>query len=289
MRTVFGGLFDEEKEITVAGGGDDGEVVEQQQDGAQDGAEHDGEEGGDEGDEKKVVKKTTAKPRLTEEQIIELAAKAAGAAGGRRERVEEEPRMTQEEIDKLLNPVKITKEDMAEILGIEDPNTISDKRLAKYQAILQATVKNANSVTNVMLETRMRKLMEQAAPMEGFYRQQAAKQQEDAFYTRHENLKKYPRLVKAAASQVVATKDMTVEQAMDAVADMTRSMLKDAGIDPDAETEEGGEGGESGSTAKHGADGVRPVPKMTSLQKSGRGGGPTKTGGGNNPDADIYK
>lgn len=234
---------------------------------------------------KTVVKPKVEKQELTDERIAEIAARVSAKSNQRQEQ-REEPRLTQEEVDKLLNPVRVSREDMAEIMGIEDPVTISDKRLQKFQAMLSATVKNAASIGNVALEARMRKVMEQAGPMQEYYQQAQAKAQTDAFYERHENLKKYGRIVKAAASQVTATKDMTVDQAMDAVAAMAKDMLKDAGIDPDAEVE--GDENESGVTDKHSAGGTKPVPKMASLQKSGRSGAPTKTGGGNNPDADIY-
>lgn len=238
-----------------------------------------------------VVEKAAPVPKqveLTDERIAEISARvlaknnAATAGSGKVE--EQEQQLTPEEIEKLLNPVKVSREDMAELFGIEDPATISDKRLQKFQALLQATVKNSNSVSNVMIEARMRKLMEQAAPMEQFYRQQEAERQKATFYSRHENLKQYGRLVQAAAAQVQATPGMTAEQAMDAIATAAKAMLKEAGIDPDA----AGDNSSSGSDTTHGADSSKGVPKMASLQKSGRGTGPAKNGASNNPDADIY-
>lgn len=198
---------------------------------------------------------------------------------------QKDPELTQEQLDKLLNPVRVSREDMAEIFGIEDPATISDKRLQKMQALLNATVKNSTSMAHLMQEQRMRKLMEDAGPMQSFYQEQQAQAQKTNFFKAHPKLEKFPKFVAFAASQVQARNadgsEKTVKTVIDEVASFVKDLLKESNIDLDADDN-------SDATVTTQATGGSKVPTMASMQTPGRSGGGTKKGGSNNPDADIY-
>lgn len=224
---------------------------------------------------------------LTAEQIAEVTDRVVARRMEAARPREKAPEMTQAQIDQLLNPVRVSREDMAEIFGLEDATTISDKRLAKMQALLNATVKNSTSMAHVMQENRMRKLMEEAGPMQEFYQTQQAEQQKKQFFTAHPKLEKFPRIVQFAASQVNPKNpdgsSKTVKQAIDDIARIAKEHLKESNIDLDAVDPD-----DTGETTQV-TGGGKTVPKMASMQSSGRSGAGPAKGGSNNPDADIYK
>lgn len=240
-----------------------------------------------------AVKPAAAPTQRTDEEMAALADRIVERRMRASQPKPKEPEMTQEQLEKLLNPVRVTREDMAELFGIEDPTTISDKRLAKLQTLLGATVKNSTSLTNVMLEQRMRNLMNEAAPMQKFYQEQAEVQQRKMFFDAHPKLEKFPKFVQFAATQVSPTKadgtEKSVAEAMTDIAAIVKDMLKETGVDIDAaELDEDGQPISQPAVANL-RTGASSVPKMASLQSSGRGAAGGKPAGkSNNPDADIY-
>lgn len=210
-------------------------------------------------------------------------ARASGKQGG-----EGKPQLTPEQIKKLLNPVEITPE-VLKGLGIAEP---TEDQIKAYQAFTGMITKHMISVMNLREENLMRKITEYATPMERFYQEQAAQRERDSFYKEFPKLQKFDKFVKFAATQVKPTdergREKSLAQVRKEVANYTKNLLKDAGVDLDASGDE--EDNDNGSNTTHGAPGSRGsgVPRMSSMQTGGRSGGTNKGGGGNNPDADIY-
>jgi hypothetical protein len=198
------------------------------------------------------------------------------------------PQLTPEQIKKLLNPIEITPE-VLKGLGIAEP---TEEQVKAYQAFTGMITKHMVSVMNLREENLMRKITEYATPMERFYQEQAAQRERDSFYKEFPKLQKFDKFVKFAATQVKPTdergREKTLAQVRKEVANYTKNLLKDAGVDLDASGDE--EDNDNGSNTTHGAPESRGsgVPRMSSMQTGGRSGGTNKGGGGNNPDADIY-
>lgn len=223
------------------------------------------------------------KKPLTLDDIAELNAKLAAKLAQQSQPKPEPKQLSQEEIDKILNPVKIDAE-FLKGLGIAEP---TEQHLKAYQQFANMMTKHHSSLTQLMLENRMRELTSQAEPMYAFYQQQQAERQKQAFFTRHPTLNKFGKFVQFAASQVQPTKadgtEKSMEEAMDEIAENAKSLLKESGVDVDALGSE-----EDGESTTLGAPKQTTVPRMASLQAGGRSGSPSVKGGGNNPDADIY-
>jgi len=216
----------------------------------------------------------------TAEKIAEIAAQTAARVNGANVRQQQQQKqLSQEEVDKLLNPVRVTAETMAE-MGIENA---TPKQIAAYQKLMNAAVKNATSVMSMQLEQRMRSIQEYAAPMERFYQEQAAARYKQDFFAEHKELAKYEKFVAAAAAQVSPTNadgsPKEVKAVMKEVADYVKDMLKTAGVNLS---------GEQQQQTTHSAGGGGEVPRMASLQQSGRSQAGAPRGGSNNPDASIY-
>jgi len=225
---------------------------------------------------------------LTEEKIAELSARVTDRMLQQRQRAEQsqrEQRMTPEQIEKLLNPVKITKEFLI-AHGITDP---TDQQVKMYQSMSDMQTKHHMSLMQVQLEALQRRMLSQAEPMFEFYQRQEAERNKADFFKDFPNLKKFSKFVQFAASTVQAVDANGNEKSLKTVkaeiASATKALLKESGVDLDAqETEEG----EETATTLSAGGGAREVPRMTRMSSSGRSGAPSAKGGSNNPDADIY-
>jgi len=248
-----------------------------------------GDEGG-EGEGETTQQRQTRQPaaELTEEKIAELSARVTDRMLQQRQRQEQsqrEQRMTPEQIEKLLNPVKITKEFLI-AHGIAEP---TDQQVKMYQAMSDMQTKHHMSLMQVQLEALQRRMLSQAEPMFDFYQRQEAERNKEDFFKDFPKLRKFSKFVQFAASTVQATdangNEKSLKTVKNDIANATKALLKESGVDLDAlETEEG----EETATTLSAGGNSRDVPRMTRMSSSGRSGAPSAKGGSNNPDADIY-
>lgn len=191
---------------------------------------------------------------------------------------QQQPKLSAEEIDRLLNPVRVDANTL-KAFGINDA---TPEQIAGAQAFANSIVKNATSIANLVIEQRMRQTLTPYEPMVQFIQQQQTKQHIDAFYSRHTGLQKYEKLVQVAAKQVSPVKqdgsEKTPIEVFDEVADVVKSILQQSGITIE----------NSGQATQRAASSGRSVPRMAALQGAGRSAGGSSSGGANNPDADIY-
>lgn len=261
---------------------------EQVQQGAQDaGEQHERSEGSSEQSEGQGEQKQQQQaPKQSSEELMAAALDKLAARLTPKQEQQQAPQrqMTQEEINKLLNPVVITA-DMLKGLGIAEP---SEEHVKAYQTLVGMITKHHNSLASLREEALMRKIGDYAAPMERFYQEQAATQQKQQFYKEFPKLEKFDKFVKFAASQVNPRSESgemkTVQQVKKEISEMTKSLLKEVGIDSDADTGENGGDANLGAPVQNG----NTVPRMASLSTGGRSGGQQQKGAANNPDADIY-
>jgi len=272
--------------------GDPGEVDNNKQpldrapEGGSNDGTNDGATGGNEGAE--TVQRTPRAPavELTEEKIAELSARVTDrmlSQRAQREQSQRESRMTPEQIEKLLNPVKITKEFLI-AHGIAEP---TDQQVKMYQSMSDMQTKHHMSLMQVQLEALQRRMLAQAEPMFDYYQRQEAERNKEDFFKDYPKLRKFSKFVQFAASTVQATDANGNEKSLKAVkadiANATKALLKESGVDLDTLVLE-----EEETAATLGAETGNRVPQMTRMQGSGRSGAPSAKGGSNNPDADIY-
>jgi len=227
---------------------------------------------GEEGDKgKKPAKAEPAVLKIDPESLKQLRDSVTPA--GKQEAGEQ---LTPQQLRALLNPVEVT-EDTLKSLGFEAP---TPEQVKGFQQFSNAIVKNAYSLTKVMLQKKEEELMGLIQPLLGGYQQAQQSQQKQAFFTKYPSLTKYERLVKAAAQDVSATNadgsPKSQDQIFKEVAAATVATMRDLGIS-------------FKPNANPGAGGRSLVPPPNKQSPSGRSGGVGKAGGKtNDADGDIY-
>lgn len=219
-----------------------------------------------------------AKPAepLSDERIAEITARVLKAQQPK----QEEPQLSAEQIEKLINPVKVTKEDVAELTG-QDPATVTDKQVAFLQRFANATAKNATSLSALVLEQRSRALESKYEPVRSYYEQQQARAQVDAYHAQYPHLKQYEKISQSVARTVSPTKVdgsfKTPQEIFKEVSDGVVATLKASGINITA------------SQARTSASASSAVPTMAQRQQPGRSAAGQSKGKPNDPDNDIYE
>lgn len=219
------------------------------------------------------------KQELTEERIAEIAAKVTSAS--RRAEPKEEKQLSPAELKQLLNPVEVTKETL-QMFGIAEP---TDQQVKAYQMFADMISKHNSSMLNLALEHRSRQFEGVLKPLNEYVTKAQQERYMNGFYEANPALKKFEKLVRVAASRVSPTRadggELSMDEAYKAVADETKTLLKEFNIDVDSA---GGDETEANLSA-----GGSAVPKMASLAGAGRSlGGSGSKGKTNNPDASIY-
>lgn len=229
-------------------------------------------------DEVPAQEQEVAKPAepLSDERIAEITARVLKAQQPK----QEEPQFSAEQIEKIVNPVKVTKEDVAELTG-QDPSTITDKQVAFLQRFANATAKNATSLSALILEQRSRALESKYEPVRNYYEQQQARAQVEAYHTQYPHLKQYEKISQSVARTVSPTKVdgsfKTAQEIFKEVSDGVLETLKASGINITA------------SQARTSASAASAVPVMAQRQQPGRSAAGQSKGKPNDPDNDIYE
>lgn len=227
---------------------------------------------------------TQKKDDVLSPQTLKLDAETIAAL--RREvapvkKTQQEETLTPEQIKTLLNPVDL-KDPVIQKLFLVDATP--EEKAAALQAYTAAVVRNATSVSRLMLERKEREFAAQMSPLVKARQEAEMAQNKNDFYESNKDLLKFEKIVKMAATDVQPNKadgsPKTKAEIFKEVSDLTRATLKDLGIPLSA-------------PANLGSDrrGVTTVPKANVLSSTGRSGGDTSRGKStaNDPDADIYK
>mgnify|MGYP001120853490 CR=1 FL=1 len=191
-------------------------------------------------------------------------------------------KMTQEEIDAILKPVRVTEESL-KALGFEEP---TKEQIAGMQALLDAAVTHATNINRVYTEYKLRNLTEALTPIQQAYIEQQREATFNRFFSEYEALRPYKGLVEATAAQLLQAQPelskLSEKEVFKVVASQTAQILSQGGLKIDLSKK---------AQATHSAGGTqRAVPKMQSLSPSGRSpGNPGGTRIVENADADIYR
>ncbi len=258
--------------------GDEGEQSEGSEgsEGAAEGQKDGGEAEGTEGAAAPVKDRI-----LTAEEIRSIAAEEREEFLRQQEANKPAPQLTAEEIKKLLNPVEVSAEEVADLLGIP-VEEVTEKKIKALESILNKPVRNATSLANLMNEQKLRKLEQTFAPMQAQHAEAQIKETRNAFHTRHPAMKKYDELVAVATQQVSPIKangkQKSRDEIFDDVAAHVSNILVKSGVKIEAKP-----------TVNQVPAKGNAVPKMAARQQPGRSVGSQSKGKQNNPDDDIYE
>lgn len=258
-----------------------------------DGGEGQAGQGGEGGDQQP---KKVQREELTAEKIAELTAKVTSQMIQKQTQQQRQApkQLTQEEIDKMLNPVRITKDFLSKhgLIAEGDNEEAIKRKIAYHQELADMQTKHHTSLLQVALEHQRRQLESQATPMFEYYQRTQQERDKAEFFKEFPKLAKFGKIVQFAASTISPTNadgtEKTVAQAKKEIAQAAKDLLKESGVDIDqlGSDEDDGDGADTTHSA---APSKRSnVPQMSRMQGSGRSGGPQAKGASNNPDADIY-
>jgi hypothetical protein len=214
---------------------------------------------------------------LTAEEIRSIAAQEREEFIRQQESNRPPPPLTPAEIKQLLNPIEVTKEEVAAAFGIADP---SPEQLKAIESMLAKAVKNSTALNNLMLEKRSREMQAQVEPLRQQHMQAESQRVLGEFHARHPALKNYQELVKVVSHQISPVKPdgraKTNVELFDEVAGGVKSILAKSGISLST----------SPSANPVSAGGV---PRIAARQQPGRSVASQAKGKANNPDDDIYE
>jgi hypothetical protein len=216
-------------------------------------------------------------------QVLKLDAETIAAIRGPqvqpRQEQEEAPLST-EQLKQMLNPVDVTP-DLVAAIRDENPE-VAQKAL---QAFANAVVKNAYSISKLLMQKKEREFSAMVTPLQERHQQAQVAEVRQSFYSKFANLQKYDKIVRVAAREVSPVdangNEKTQEQIFKEVAGSTIATLKSLGIDitkpnanPSADDGENGNG----------------VPKPNKFSSSGRSGGDDRNQKQKDDEqADIYR
>lgn len=185
--------------------------------------------------------------------------------------------LTPQQLREKLNPVEVSA-DTLRSFGFENA---SEEQVAGFQAFANATVKNAVSISRIMIEQARRDVEGSLGPIFAEREQTQLSNAKQTFYDSNKDLAKYEKIVQVAAADVSPRRQdgsfKTDKELMAEVANLARDTLKGYGI-------------QLSSPANPGASGGRLVPQPNKLSPNGRSGGDNngQRGKANDADADIY-
>lgn len=194
--------------------------------------------------------------------------------------------MTSAQIKELLQPVEVTA-DTLKSMGFENA---TPEQVAGFQNFALATVKNSVAVAKVMIKQARAEVEAALGPIMQEREQASMEKVQTNFYSKFGALKKYEKIVKAAAGDVnpidASGKQKSQDQIFKEVAALATKTLGEYGVKINLN---GGQAANLGAGAPA-TGGIRRVPAPPKPGASGRSGGsPDSKGKGNDPQADIYK
>lgn len=174
-----------------------------------------------------------------------------------------QPQMSDEEIDKILNTVKVAETDLTEIFEG------GPKAVTAMQRLLESTVKNAVAVSTLVANQRLAEIDSRYSPLMQAHVTQQRESLRKEFFASNSNLEKYSDIVEVVGEQMQKSGFKgDKKQVFEELAKRTAEFLKKNGIDVSASASAGQQG--TPTPAK---------PKMPQLSTGGQGGGSSTTPG----------
>jgi fructose-specific component phosphotransferase system IIB-like protein len=172
----------------------------------------------------------SADPDAIAKAVQEGIAKATAS----QQQQEEEPELTQEQIDEYLKRAKVTPEQL-KTLGLIDDDLeadVADQRVKAMQDLVGAAVQEAIATAQVMLQHNQQELTQQFNPVIEAYKAQQQQQIVQHFYSTYPDLQSYEEIVRLATAELKQTEKLTgndLETDMKLVAAKSAEMIEKFG------------------------------------------------------------
>lgn len=202
-----------------------------------------------------------AQPALTDDQISAVADKFLGklTAAAKPTTSEQKAFELTPEFVESLKPVRVTSQMLAG-LGFEGA---TPEQCQAFQTFADAIVTHAAHVSAFLQQRAIQEAESKFSPYVGYIEQQRAEANRRSFYDENKDLQRYEKFVSFAAGQVQPNKaDGTPKSAAEVskeVAEATRNLLKQAGVNLDSQNNANQGTASTGSA----------VPKMPTLATAG--------------------
>lgn len=202
-----------------------------------------------------------AKETMSDEQIAAVADKFFSKFAAKATPTQQEKKGFEvtPELAESLKPVRVTPQLLAS-LGFEGATA---EQVQGFQAFADAIVTHAAHVSSFLQQRALQEAEARFTPYTAYIEEQRAEQHRKSFYEENKDLQKYGRFVSFAAGQIQPTKadgsHKSASEISKEVAEATRRLLKEAGVNLDSQSNANQVAAGSGTA----------VPKMPKLDAAG--------------------
>lgn len=202
-----------------------------------------------------------AKETMSDEQISAVADKFFSKFAAKATPTQQEKKGFEvtPELAESLKPVRVTPQLLAS-LGFEGATA---EQVQGFQAFADAIVTHAAHVSSFLQQRALQEAEARFTPYTAYIEEQRAEQHRKSFYEENKDLQKYGRFVSFAAGQIQPTKadgsHKSASEISKEVAEATRRLLKEAGVNLDSQSNANQVAAGSGTA----------VPKMPKLDAAG--------------------
>lgn len=174
---------------------------------------------------------------LTPDAIAEAVER--GLRSGQPQQQQEEPELTQEQIDEMLRKAKYSVDDL-KALGLAGDDLeadVADQRVAALHSIIQRAVDQALAGANLITQHHLQEVNQRFEPVLTTFQQQRQKEMVDSFYKEYPALQDHEEIVQTAALMLKNGGQLTgktVKEASQLVATQAAALIKKyGGVDLD--------------------------------------------------------
>lgn len=173
------------------------------------------------------VQQQPQQPQLTPEAIAE-----AVALRQQQPQQPQQPEYTEEQFKKDFGIVEIDKPLMDAMFGMDSQPEQVEAMNQLVKQIVSMSLRMADHRTNQTLTQRLGPITQQLTPLQEKYKEYQNSQFTQQFYTKYQHLKNFNPIIKNVISnlQLSGQKFKTADEAMQAIASQTESMLSAAGV-----------------------------------------------------------
>lgn len=167
-------------------------------------------------------------PPLTAEAIAEAIARTQQ----RQQQTQQQPQYTEAQFKKDFGIVEIDKPMMDAMFGIDSQPEQVDAMNMLVKQIVGMSLKMADYRMQQALQKHLEPINQQLTPLQQKYQEYQNAQFTNTFYSKYGHLKNFDSIVKTIVQQMQSSgqKFQTADQAMQAIAQQTENMLRNAGI-----------------------------------------------------------
>lgn len=196
---------------------------------------------------------------------------------------EEEPELTDEQIDEYLKRAKYSVDDLKGLglVNDDDPAEVAEQKVQVLADLQRRAIQEATATAQLIVQHKMQEMQSMVNPVLQAHIAQQREQQIKTFYDSYPALKDYEEVVKLSAQQLKESGEIqgkSAQEVMDLVATNASGLIEKIGgkkLDLKATPQS-----QAGAAGGQGAG----VPKPTNVPSGGRSQQPSGPPPGNEPD-----